>query len=78
MRIPTLLRQIRLDQSMSLTDVEELTGISRGTLSQIETGRSLPADKDLAQLELAYGPPHGWYEPAILFLLQRDREEVEA
>lgn len=72
MRIPTLLRQIRVDASMSLTDVEDLTGISRGTLSQIETGRALPADRHVPQLELAYGPPAAWYEPAILYLLQRD------
>lgn len=77
MKLPTLLRQIRVDQALSLTDVVERTGISRGMLSQFETGRALPPDRHLAQLELAYGPPHLWYSAPILLMLQDDNGDDE-
>lgn len=77
MRLPTRLRQLRLDQATSLGDAEERTGISRGTLSLIETGRALPRDSQVGQLELVYGPPERWYEPAILLHLQRDNGDAD-
>jgi len=58
--------------ALTLTEVEDLTGVSRAVLSQIETGRMLPADKFVAQLELAYGPPADWYAPGLLLAIQND------
>jgi len=74
MRVPTNLRAIRTAASLTLTEVEDLTGVSRAVLSQIETGRMLPADKFVAQLELAYGAPASWYAPDLLLAIQRDGE----
>jgi transcriptional regulator with XRE-family HTH domain len=71
-RLTTNLRTIRVAAALTLTEVEDTTGISRGTLSQIETGRRLPADKDIAQLELVYGDPSTWYDPRLLLLIQND------
>jgi transcriptional regulator with XRE-family HTH domain len=51
-RLTTNLRAIRVAAALTLTEVEDTTGISRGTLSQFETGRRLPSDKDISQLEL--------------------------
>jgi len=72
MRVPTNLRAIRTAASLSLTEVEDLTGVNRAVLSQIETGRMLPADKFVGQLELAYGPPSSWYPPELLLAIQLD------
>lgn len=77
MRVPTNLRTIRTAASLTLTEVEDLIGVNRAVLSQIETGRMLPADKFVPQLELAYGPPSDWYEPAVLLLIQRDSGDDE-
>jgi len=49
----------------------------RAVLSQIETGRMLPADKFVAQLELAYGPPADWYAPSLLLAIQNDGGDDE-
>lgn len=78
MRVVTHLREIRVAADLSLTEVEDLTGVGRGTLSKIERGVELPADKYVDALELAYGAPAHWYPPEVLLLIQKDREEVEA
>jgi transcriptional regulator with XRE-family HTH domain len=72
-RLPTLLKQARLANGFeSLQEVKDATGIDRGLLSQFESGRRLPPDRDIPQLELAYGPPALWYEPSVLLAIQRD------
>jgi transcriptional regulator with XRE-family HTH domain len=73
MRLPNLMKQARVANGFeSLQEVKDATGIDRGLLSQFESGRRLPPDRDIPQLELAYGPPSTWYEPELLFLIQRD------
>jgi transcriptional regulator with XRE-family HTH domain len=42
---------------VSLRAMAEATGIHRGTLSRIETGRMLPTDEELRRIEQAYGVP---------------------
>jgi len=70
-KLPCNLRQIRGDRS--LTEIEEASGISRGTLSRIECGREFPLDKHVPALEQAYGAAaHEWWAPAVLLLVERD------
>lgn len=38
----TKLQQARINRGISLRDLEEMTGISRATLSRIETGKQVP------------------------------------
>jgi len=49
------LRQLRERRELSIKGLELLTGISRGTLSQIETGSRLPSPRVLHQLAEFYG-----------------------
>lgn len=73
MRVPTLMKQNRVANGFeSLQEVKDVVDIDRGLLSQFETGRRLPPDRDIPQLELAYGPPSSWYAPEVLLLIQRD------
>jgi len=52
------LRKIRKDRGMSLRDVEKITKISNGYLSQIETGaREIPRTSTLTKLAQGYGIP---------------------
>jgi transcriptional regulator with XRE-family HTH domain len=58
---------------VSLRDIEAVAGVSPGVLSQIERGVMLPADRQIAGLEQAYGAPvTDWYGPAVLLVLQED------
>lgn len=60
---------------VSLRDIEHRAGVSPGVLSQIERGVMLPADRQLAALEAAYGAPlHDWYSPRVLVVLQEDEQ----
>jgi transcriptional regulator with XRE-family HTH domain len=77
MRVPSFMQQIRHGADLSLAEVRDLTGIDRGTLSRIERGRQLPADSEIAALELAYGPAAQWYPPELLLLIQRDRDDEQ-
>lgn len=77
MRLLSHLRTIRVDANLTLSEVEELTGVSKATLSKIETGRELPADKYLDDLARAYGEPSSWYEPPLLLLIQADKDVDE-
>lgn len=71
MRVPCLLRELRGDRS--LREVEEHSGVSRGTLSKIERGQEFPLDKHVPALEQAYGAPASeWWPPAVLLLIERD------
>ena len=69
MRVTCMMRGLRGDRS--LTEVEDETGINRGTLSQIERGILLPLDRHVVILERVYGPRAGWYPPEVLVELQR-------
>ena len=61
MRVRCHLREIR--GRRALRDLAEDARINRGTLSLIERGRLLPADKQIESLERAYGRPIGeWYD----------------
>jgi len=44
------LRQLRERRELSIKALETLTGISRGTLSQIETGSRTPTPRELMAL----------------------------
>lgn len=45
----------REDQRLSTREVEQLTGITRSTVSNAETGRHLPDGKTLLKLMFFYG-----------------------
>ncbi len=72
MRLACRLRVIRGERS--LRELAAVSGINRGTLSRIERGRQLPADKQVGALEELYGAPaHEWYaHPAALLAIQTD------
>lgn len=65
------LRGIRGDRP--ITEIQEASGINRGTLSQIERGIMLPLDRQVASLEAAYGARvEAWYTPRGLLAIQED------
>lgn len=69
MRVRCHLRDLRGKRPLS--ELEAETGINRGSLSQIESGRMLPHDKWLPALEAAYGAPKtAWYEPEVLLVIE--------
>lgn len=49
------LRELRQRRSLSIKQLEELTGIARGTLSGIETGTRTPTILQLQRLSEFYG-----------------------
>lgn len=49
------LRELRLDRGWTLTHLAGLTGINKGTLSQIERGRIVADNDELYSLGLALG-----------------------
>jgi transcriptional regulator with XRE-family HTH domain len=64
-------------EPVSLTDIEARSGVSRGVLSQIERGVMIPPDRQIDQLEQAYGAPiEDWYEPRTLTVLQADGDDT--
>ena len=63
LRIVCHLRQLR--GPVNLRRAQEITGIHRGTLSQLERMERLPKVRDIPQLELVYGPEHGWYRVRV-------------
>lgn len=73
MRLACSLREIRGERS--LRDVADVAGVNRGLLSDLERGRRLAPDRLVRALEQAYGaPPHAWYPPEVLLVIQRDEE----
>jgi transcriptional regulator with XRE-family HTH domain len=56
------LRGFRGDRT--LQELAGRAGVSKGQLSQIEQGRSLPRDRDVPLLERAYGQPRSEWYPA--------------
>ena len=57
------LREIRGERR--LLAMEEVTGVKAPVLSQLERGERFPQPKDVAGLELGYGPRAGWYTLTI-------------
>ena len=51
------LKRIRAQRRLTLTDLERTTGISKSTLSQLETGQRRPTLELLLALSLAYRVP---------------------
>lgn len=58
------LRELRGERK--LVEVAELSGVSPGSLSQLERGERLPRAAHLEGLERAYGPQEDWYRVDIL------------
>lgn len=70
-RLVCHLREIRGERS--LTEISDLSGLARGTLSKIERGIELPPDRDVPALEAAYGASAAtWWPPEILLEIQKD------
>jgi transcriptional regulator with XRE-family HTH domain len=77
MRLPCYLRRIR--GARSLRDIENESGVHRGTLSGLERGQELPLEKHIPALERAYGAEvHFWYPPFVLAAISRDVDEEHA
>lgn len=77
MRLRCYLREIREDSKRSLADLERATGISGGTLSQIERGLLVPIPKHLEAIERGYGvPPSKWYSSWAWAALAEGDEEA--
>lgn len=54
------LRQIRKDLSLSLADLSERSGVSVGTLSQLERGMGQPSLRTIERISQALGVPPFW------------------
>jgi transcriptional regulator with XRE-family HTH domain len=62
-----------------MREIELEAGINRGTLSQIERGKLLPAEDQIPAIEAAYGAPvHKWYPDFVLAAVVREVEEAAA
>ncbi len=55
--VPTRLRAVRNRRGMTLVEVSDWTGVSRSTLSRLETGQRRPTLELLLALSLAYRVP---------------------
>lgn len=76
MRLVAHLREARERLGMTLREMEQATGISRGTLSQIERGERLPKDRIASVLEEHYRLPRGdWYFKGNRFAIVADDEQ---
>lgn len=58
------LRRLRQQNRLSITDVHDLTGISRAQISKIENGKCDPRLSTVTQLLSCYGAALGDLEPA--------------
>jgi transcriptional regulator with XRE-family HTH domain len=64
-------------EPVSLRDIEARASVSPGVLSQIERGVMLPPDRQIEQLEHAYGAPiEDWYDARTLVVLQADGDDA--
>lgn len=64
------LREFRLSRQLSLRDLAAMSGINRGTLSQIEQGKRLPEARQIRALSDALGvPAESW---RIRFVLETE------
>lgn len=57
MKIGEMIRNARLQQSMSLGDMEKRTGLFRCYLSRVETGHTIPSLEALAKIASAMDLP---------------------
>jgi putative transcriptional regulator len=55
--LSTRLRVLRAERGLTVRQVAELSGLTKETVNQIETGRRHPYDRTLAKLARAYGVP---------------------
>jgi transcriptional regulator with XRE-family HTH domain len=55
-----------------MSEMAELTGVGRPTLSRLENGVMLPRDADIEAMEAHYGPIADWYPPMVLLALEFD------
>jgi transcriptional regulator with XRE-family HTH domain len=55
--LATKLRVLRAERRLTLRQVEELTGVDKGTISQIERGARHPQGVTLSKLAEGYGVP---------------------
>ena len=62
----------------TIASIAKLTGINAGTLSRLENGVMLPADRDLDALQAEYGPIADWYPPLVLLALETDPDAEQA
>ncbi|MGA8810555.1 MAG: helix-turn-helix transcriptional regulator [Thermoanaerobaculia bacterium] len=70
-----LLRSVRGSASLSLRQVEKLTGISNPYLSQLENGHTTnPSPHVLAKLARAYGVPYAQLMDAAGYSESEERE----
>ena len=53
MRIEMLLRQVREEKNMSLQRLSQLTGMSKGHLSRIENGETMPTILTIERIAIA-------------------------
>ena len=53
MRIEILLRKIREEKNVSLKRLSDMTGISKGHLSRIETGETMPTVLTIERIAVA-------------------------
>lgn len=77
MHVPCHLREIR--GRRKITEIEQASGVHRGTLSLLERGRLFPTEKHVEPLERAYGKRwHEWYPPFVVAVIARELEEDAA
>lgn len=76
MRVRCFLPLLRGERTIA--SIAELTGVNAGTLSRIENGVMLPADRDLDALQDEYGPISDWYPPPVLLALETDPDSEQA
>lgn len=53
MRIEMLLKQVREEKNMSLQRLSQLTGMSKGHLSRIENGETMPTILTIERIAIA-------------------------
>jgi len=53
MRVEILLKQIRVEKNISLRKLSEITGISKGHLSRIENGETMPTILTIERIAVA-------------------------
>lgn len=77
MRIRCHLREIRGETPLRAIAAE--SGVNAGELSRIETGQSVPHDRDIEALEAAYGAHfEDWYPKRVLVAMELDDDEQVA
>jgi transcriptional regulator with XRE-family HTH domain len=75
MHVPCNLRTLR--GKRPITEIEQASGVHRGTLSMLERGRLFPTEKQIDGLERAYGVAvHEFWPPYVLAVLDREVDEA--